>query len=60
MGKELILLFLMVLELYKSGSKVIYPDIFEERKREILVEGRFIVDVAKRKDCPICCQNKRV
>ena len=32
-----------------SGSKVIYPDIFEERKREILVEGEVYLDVAKRK-----------
>ena len=35
-----------------SGSKVIYPDIFEERKREILVEGEVYLDESKRKDCP--------
>ena len=43
-----------------SGSKVIYPDIFEERKREILVEGEVYLDVAKKEGLPICCQNKRV
>ena len=41
-----------------SGSKVIYPDIFEERKREILVEGEVYLDVAKRKDCPFVVKTR--
>lgn len=43
-----------------SGSKVIYPDIFEEQKREILVEGEVYLDVAKRKDCPFVVKTRRV
>ena len=50
MGKELILLFSDGTRIYiNSGSKVIYPDIFEEQKREILVEGEVYLDVAKRR-----------
>lgn len=41
-----------------SGSKVIYPDIFEEQKREILVEGEVYLDVAKRKDCPFVVKTR--
>lgn len=41
-----------------SGSRVVYPDIFEERKREILVEGEVYLDVAKRKDCPFVVKTR--
>ena len=37
---------------------MIYPDIFEERKREILVEGEVYLDVAKRKDCPFVVKTR--
>lgn len=41
-----------------SGSKVVYPDIFEEQRREILVEGEVYLDVAKKKDCPFIVKTR--
>lgn len=41
-----------------SGSKVIYPDVFEEQRREILVEGEVYLDVAKKKNCPFIIKTR--
>ena len=41
-----------------SGSKVIYPDIFEEQKREILVEGEVDLDVSKWEDGPLLVKTR--
>lgn len=41
-----------------SGSKVVYPDVFAEDKREILVEGEVYLDVAKNQDRPFVVKTK--
>ena len=42
-----------------SGSKVVYPDVFEENRREILVEGEVYLDVIKKKECPFFVRTKQ-
>lgn len=41
-----------------SGSKVIYPDVFDEEKREIHIEGEVYLDVAKNPDCPFIVKTR--
>lgn len=51
-GKRVDIIFFDGIRIYINlGSKVIYLDIFEEWKCEILVEGEVYLDVVKRKDC---------
>ena len=41
-----------------SGTKVIYPSIFNTNKREILVEGEVYLEVAKKSDCPFVVKTR--
>lgn len=41
-----------------SGSKVVYPDVFDKDKREILVEGEAYLDVVKNPERPFIVKTK--
>lgn len=41
-----------------SGSQVIYPDVFDKDKREILIAGEVYLDVAKNPDRPFIVKTK--
>lgn len=41
-----------------SGSQVIYPDVFDNDKREILVSGEVYLDVTQNPDCPFIVKTK--
>lgn len=41
-----------------SGSKIIYPELFEGDKREVLVEGEVYLEVAANKKCPFIVKTR--
>mgnify|MGYP002539910071 FL=1 len=58
-GKRVDIVFSDGTKMYiNSGSKVIYPAVFADDKREILVEGEVYLDVAKNPHCPFIVKTK--
>jgi len=43
-----------------SGSKVIYPTVFREDKREIFVSGEVYLDVVKNPECPFVIKTNNI
>ncbi len=43
-----------------SGSKVIYPTVFREDKREIFVSGEVYLDVVKNAECPFVIKTNNI
>jgi len=41
-----------------SGSKLVYPVVFAEKKREVYIEGEAVFDVAHMKDKPFVVSTK--
>lgn len=43
-----------------SGTKIIYPSVFDKKKREIFVSGEAFMDVAKNEKCPFIIKTNHI
>jgi len=43
-----------------SGSRMIYPSVFEKKKREIYIAGEAYFDVVKNEDCPFIIKTNEI
>ena len=42
------------------GTRIVYPVVFEEAKREIYVDGEIFLDIYSKKECPFIVKSKKL